>query len=234
MNNSAVQIKGIKDGLLITLGDGEWEEVQRALLNHLDQQAEFLRGARLALDVGGRVLRAVELGPLTREISDRGLILFAVLSGSAVTERSAQSYGLSTRLSAGGPRARQQVQTPNLPDTNLQGGDNALLVRRTLRSGFSLVHAGHVVVIGDVTPGAEVTASGNVLVWGRLRGVVHAGAEGDEAAVVCALELSPMQLRIAGHAAQAPRRRLRIQPEMACLQNGVVMLEVWNPKREIG
>jgi septum site-determining protein MinC len=235
MNTTTVQIKGIKDGLLVTLGEGDWDDVHQALLTHLDQQGEFLRGARLALDVGSRALKAVELGPLTREISDRGLTLFAVLGESPVTERSAQSYGLATRLSAGGPRgAKAQPQTPNLPDTNLQGGEAAVLVQRTLRSGYSLTHTGHVVVIGDVNPGAEVVATGSVVVWGKLRGVVHAGAEGNQSAVVCALDLSPMQLRIAGQAAQAPRKRFRTQPEMARLLNGQVVAEAWNPKREIG
>ncbi len=224
--NPNVQIKGIREGLLVNLGDGNWDEVHQALLAQLDQQAEFLRGARLALDVGNHILKAADLGPLTRELSDRGLTLWAVLSNSPTTERSAQSYGLATRL----PRPKPEPPAARLPDTNLQGGEGAILVRRTLRSGFSLQHPGHVVVIGDVNPGAEIVASGDVLVWGKLRGVVHAGAEGNENALVCALELSPVQLRIAGQIAVPPKRRGKPQPEMARLQAGQVVVEAWNPK----
>ena len=68
-----VQIKGIREGLMVTLGEGSWDELHPVLLEHLDQQAGFLQGARLALDVGSLVLKAVDLGQLTKEISERGL-----------------------------------------------------------------------------------------------------------------------------------------------------------------
>ncbi|MBC7106160.1 MAG: septum site-determining protein MinC, partial [Firmicutes bacterium] len=77
--------------------------------------------------------------------------------------------------------------------------DQTILVRRTLRSGQRLCYNGNVVILGDVNPGAEVVAAGNVIVMGVLRGVVHAGANGNEEAVVLAFRLRPTQLRIAGH-----------------------------------
>jgi septum site-determining protein MinC len=225
--NPKIQMKGIREGLLVTLGDQPWDEVHQALLEHLDQQAEFLHGARLALDVGNHVLKAADLGHLSKEIADRQLTLWAVISNSQVTERSAQSFGLATRLFKPKPetvtaRAEAPVQTAG----------SGILVRRTLRSGASLKHPGHVVVIGDINPGAEIIARGDVVVWGRLRGMVHAGAEGDEAAVVCALDLSPTQLRIASLIAVTPKRRGKPQPEMARIANGQVVAEPWDPKRE--
>jgi septum site-determining protein MinC len=110
-------------------------------------------------------------------------------------------------------------------------GEGAVLVRRTLRSGYSLQHKGHVIVIGDANPGSEIIAAGDIVVWGRLLGVVHAGAEGDEGAVVCALDLSPTQLRIAGQISIPPKRRGKPQPEMARIENGKVVAELWNPKK---
>lgn len=226
--NPKIQIKGIREGLLITLGDQPWEEVHQALLEHIDQQAEFLRGARLALDVGNHVLKAADLGHLSKEITERELTLWAVISNSPATERSAQSFGLATRLFKPRPEP-----VASKPETVAQGAlGSAILVRRTMRSGASLHHPGHVVVIGDINPGAEIVARGDVVVWGRLRGMVHAGAEGDEGAVVCALDLSPTQLRIAGQIAVTPKRRGKPQPEMAHISNGQVVAEPWDPKRE--
>lgn len=77
--------------------------------------------------------------------------------------------------------------------------------RGTLRSGQSCRHAGTVVILGDVNPGAQVISGGDVLVWGRLRGFVHAGAMGDVQAIVAALDFEPVQLRIAGHIAMTPK-----------------------------
>lgn len=217
-----VRIKGIREGLLITIGEGEWIEVRQALMELLKQQAEFLRGGRLILDVGNRILRAAELGQLRDDISDDDLALWGVLSNSPITEQTAQTLGLATRIN------KPKLERPSHPLDTALTGEGAVLVKRTLRSGFSLQHNGHIIVIGDVNPGAEITAGGNVVVWGRLRGMVHAGAEGDESAVVCALDLSPTQLRIAGQIATAPRRPSKPQPEMARLENGQVVAEVWS------
>lgn len=222
-----IQIKGIREGLLITLGEGTWAEVNQALLEQLDQQAEFLRGARLALDVGNHELKAVELGQLRNHISDRELSLWAVLSTSPTTERTAQTLGLATRIARSRP---EYINSRS--ETAPHAGEQAILVHRTLRSGVSLKHAEHVVVIGDVNPGSEIVAGGDIIVWGRLRGTVHAGAEGDEKAVVCALDLSPIQLRIAGQIALTPQRRGKSQPEIARLLDGQVVAEPWNPKRK--
>ena len=82
--------------------------------------------------------------------------------------------------------------------------ENTILVQRTLRSGQSVRYDGNVVVMGDVNPGAEVAATGNVIVMGALRGVVHAGAGGNENAVVMAFRLQPTQLRIANHITRPP------------------------------
>ena len=221
-----VQIKGIREGLLVTVGEGEWEQVHQALLEQLDEQGDFLHGARLALDVGNHVLKAAELGKLRSDISQHEMTLWAVLSNSPITEQTAQTLGLATRI------GKPQPEYPAArSETILQTGEDAILVHRTLRSGFSLNHAGHVVVLGDVNPGAEIIASGNILVWGHLRGMAHAGAEGNEHAIVCALDLSPTQLRIAGHIAMTPQRRGKPQPEMARLDDGQVVAENWDPKK---
>jgi septum site-determining protein MinC len=79
-----------------------------------------------------------------------------------------------------------------------------------------------------VNAGAEIVAGGSVIVWGRLRGVVHAGAQGNEKAVVCAMELAPTQLRIAGEIAVSPKKQGKSQPEVACLKDGQLVAEPWH------
>lgn len=222
-----VQIKGIREGLLITLGEGPWPEIREALVEHVEKQAEFLRGGRLILQVGNHILRAAELGHLRDTLSERGLSLWAVLSNSPITEQTAQMLGLATRINKPVPERTIAKST----DTAL-AGEQAVLVRRTVRSGFSVQHHGHVIVIGDVNPGGEIIAGGDVVVWGRLRGMVHAGAEGDEKSVVCALDLSPTQLRIAGQIALTPKRRGKTRPEIARISDGKVIAEPWNPKEK--
>lgn len=219
-----IRIKGVRDGLLVTFGEGEWPELQDALFKQIEERENFFAGAKMALEVGNHILHAAEMGSLRDRLSDKGVVLWAVLSNSPTTEATAQVLGLATRLSTPRPERVTRSVDANLP------GESAVLVQRTLRSGFRVAYQGHVVVIGDVNPGAEIIASGSVVVWGRLRGVVHAGAEGNEQATVCALDMSPTQLRISELIAVAPQRKGKPQPEVARVKNGQVIAEPWNMK----
>jgi septum site-determining protein MinC len=220
-DSSLVQIKGIRDGLLVSLGDAAWNVIHQALIERIEQQPAFFQGARLALDVGNQALKSTDLTALRDQLSERGVMLWAVLSNSATTENTAQLLGLATRIHK--TRPQQELQTARGIDD-----ETALWVNKTIRSGTRIEFAGHIVVFGDVNPGAEVIAGGSVIVWGRLRGVVHAGAQGNRQAVVCALDLSPTQLRVAGEIAVAPERRSKPQPEIVRIKDGQLQAEPWN------
>jgi septum site-determining protein MinC len=99
-----------------------------------------------------------------------------------------------------------------------------------VRSGQYVRHRGSIVVLGDVNPGAELIAEGDIIVWGKLRGIVHAGADGDEKAIIGALVLTPTQLRIAEQVARAPDyKRPRVAPaEIAHIRNGQIIVEPWS------
>jgi len=220
----SVMIKGVRDGLLITIGEGDWTNVQTHLIHQIEGRSEFFKGAKLALDVGNRIVHAADMGSLRDKLSEREISLWAVISNSPVTERTAQVLGLATRLST--PKPERVVRTMN---TDLPGED-AILIQRTLRSGFKVATRGHVLVIGDVNPGAEIHADGNVVVWGRLRGTVHAGAQGNETSMVCALELNPMQLRIGNIFYAPPNKKKKSGPELAKIKKNQVITEPWSSK----
>jgi septum site-determining protein MinC len=245
---SSLEIKGVRNGLLVHVRpDAEWVDVVRQLLTQIDRQSEFFKGARIALDVGDLSLRRQELGILQRMLSDRNVTLWAVLSTDATTVSTVRKLELQTNLVP--PEAAAGTQTgarpgPTVAETLLkidqddgapppinpeETGTPGVLLKRTLRSGRAIRDAGHVVVIGDVNPGAEIIAGGDVIVWGRLRGMVHAGAQGDETAMVCALDMMPVQLRIAGHIATSPKDQRRSpRPEMAMVRDSRIVVEAWN------
>jgi septum site-determining protein MinC len=220
-DTSLVQIKGIREGLLVSLGDAAWPVLRRALMERIEAQPAFFQGARLALDVGSQVLHVADLSALRDHLSERGIVLWAVISASSVTDNTSQILGLATRIHK--PRPQEMSTAKGIDD------ETALWVNKTLRSGTRIEFASHVVILGDVNPGAEVVAGGSVIVWGRVRGVVHAGAQGNQASIVCALDLSPTQLRIAGEIAVAPERRGKPQPEIVRLKDGRLQAEPWTP-----
>lgn len=79
-----------------------------------------------------------------------------------------------------------------------------LYLEQTLRSGMTLSYDGNIVIIGDAHPGSEIIARGDVVVWGILGGIAHAGARGNAKAKIRALKMNAIQLRIAGHYARRP------------------------------
>lgn len=220
--NSPIQIKGLRDGLLVSLDDAPWNEQRAALISQVDAQPSFFQGARLAVDVASQVLHVNDLVELRDALSERGISLWAVISESPTTENTAQLLGLATRISKPRPEEKRQFAVEDL------GEETAMLLNRTLRSGTRIEFSGHVVVLGDVNPGAEIIAEGNVIVWGRLRGMVHAGAKGNRSAVICALDLSPTQLRIADEVSAALKPRDHPRPEMARINaDGKLQAEFW-------
>ncbi len=197
--SSLIQIKGLRDGILISLGAGDWDYIQALLFTQIDERSAFFTGAKLALDVGTRTLRVAELTKVRDELSERDISLWAVVSESPKTVNTAQLLGLATRISKQRPN-----EMPREKVAEKSKGDGALWVQKTLRSGARVSYAGSIVVMGDVNPGAEIVAGGNILVWGRLRGSVHAGADVDGQkpaqnadAFVCALTMTPSRLQIA-------------------------------------
>jgi septum site-determining protein MinC len=224
MSSDRISIKGTSEGLIVTLGPGGWPSLVQELDQRLGEKASFFKGGRVGLSVGPRQLTQQQLEQVGQVLNRHNVTLWAVESESPSTREAAAQLGLEVGLGA----SVRTVATPS-PAPLAQG--EAILVQRTLRSGQVIHHPGHVVVIGDVNPGAEIRAGGSVIVWGRLRGTVHAGASAGqkEKAVVCALQLSPTQLRIGDHITRTPTDDTDHEPmpEMASVQDGQIVAEPW-------
>lgn len=223
---NAYAIKGFKEGLLITLGDEDWDEVRFQLLSQIDEKTKFFSGAKVAVEIGERVLHAAEMAGLRDALSDRGVKLFAVLSNSQVTDVNAESLGLKTRKSV--LRENTSGFGPAVLD-----GKPAILLQKTIRSGTSIKYAGNVIVDGDVNPGAEILTTGSIFIWGKLRGSVHAGMEGSESETICAMELDPINLRIANISLKDNKliRKLIRRPVRITITNGKLTIDYWENKK---
>jgi septum site-determining protein MinC len=218
---SLVQIKGIRDGLLATFADAPWEEQRLALLTQIDERPAFFQGARLAMDVGSQILKVNDLVDLRDFLSERNISLWAVISESSTTEQTSQLLGMATRISKPRPEERR-------PQVSEIADDTALFISKTLRSGVRIEFPGNVVVLGDVNAGAELIAEGSVIIWGRVRGMIHAGCKGDRAAVICALDLSATQLRIANEVSAVLKPPKDPRPEIASInKEGHLQAELW-------
>ena len=100
-----------------------------------------------------------------------------------------------------------------------------IIHKGTIRSGDRISSNGDLFIVGDVNPGAIVSAKKNVIVWGKLLGVALAGEGGNEKAIIASLYLNPLQLRIADIVAIGPKdKRKNYYPEVAHLEKETIII----------
>lgn len=195
-------------------------------------QGEAIRAAPALEDVAGLVRSAVEsaallsngslqgtvvldsrswrlgisqLADIQAALASRGLELVTVASSHPHTHVAAASLGLNSNWPHPSWDGNGSAGETTAGDAPANASVAELLVHRgTLRSGDHLQTEGTVLLLGDVNPGARISAGGHVLVWGRLRGTAHAGCSGNSDARIVALQLRPLQLRIAAAVARGP------------------------------
>jgi septum site-determining protein MinC len=222
-----IAIKGTRSGLLLTLEpETPFGDLLKALSERLAEAPAFFRGASLTVDTSRRTLRVSERLQLEKLLAHYQMSVTPLekqLEQQREIKRTIPLYLDETPPEAPGERNSEVT-----PQRDPRETDDTLFIRRTVRSGQAIHHASNVVVLGDVNPGAEIVAGGDIIVWGVLRGMVHAGYPDNEQSVVCSLYLSPVQLRIA-HLLSRPPEGFEAQPrpEVAMIRQGQIVVETW-------
>lgn len=239
----AVTVKGTQDGLMVHVApEASMEELLAQLKEKFQGEAQFFQEAEFVLDLGMRPFQESEFRTLRELLDSSGVRIKGILSDNPITKLMAQGEGIALvgnrSIISSRTRVDHPVKTQRLKDIEAEpvvyerhprrtGPGSALFIKKTVRAGQKIHFAGDITVMGDVNPGAEIVATGNIAVFGALRGVAHAGAEGDGSAIVLALELVPTQLRIADCIARAPERKHAAVnfPELARVREGQITIE---------
>ena len=101
-----------------------------------------------------------------------------------------------------------------------------ILHEGTVRSGDRISSNGNLCIIGDVNPGAIVSAKNNIYVWGKLLGIAFAGNSGNNNASIASLYLKPLQLRIADVIAIGPKDKPHNNyPEIALIDKRTIIIK---------
>ena len=231
---STINIKGRAGGILVEIGKGHWPDLLVALAERLTGAGNFFRNGAVALDLAERSLSEPELRQVHEMFTEQTLELVLVRTASPETFQVALDMGLAAQLETmeGQTTSSAQPALANLAD------EHHFVYAGHLRAGQVLQRREHILVIGDVNPGATVISDGDILVWGNLRGMAQAGARGDTKAVVAALNLIPVQLRIGDFIAIAPEPKIKRgwgrqrspvkQPEVAYLNQDRIVVEPWD------
>jgi septum site-determining protein MinC len=221
MKAQEVIFKGTRDGLrLVIYADENIENLKGSLHRRLQEADGFYSGARVRLDTRGAVVPPEWVEEVRMILEEYGLSLS---EGKPAGRKQQRVSGL------GASRAKKVQNDGGSASGELSRHGDTILVRRTLRSGQAVSFDGNVVVMGDVNPGSEVLATGDIVVFGSLRGIAHAGSAGKVDACVVALRLIPTQLRIADKITRAPDDEMQMPqgPEVAYLREGSIVIEPW-------
>ena len=152
--------------------------------------------AKVHLVAQDRLLDGRQLQALHQALQSAELILVRVITNRRQTAVAAASAGYSVEQQL----PLKTLHTSPEKETVLE----SLYLETTVRSGREINYPGTVVILGDVNAGGLVVATGDILIWGKLKGVAHAGAKGNTQCRIMALEMQPTQLRIADAVARAP------------------------------
>jgi septum site-determining protein MinC len=249
-------LRGRLDGLEVTLSGRDLGEALDELEARLAEQPTFYRGASAVANYGENVPSAEDVTRLRALLAGAGITLRAVTGTGEGLELLARAQGLqfeslAPRLSdsarslvadfagartdiaqrrkrgeASVQRAKAEAPRP-APELRLvEALPTTLYHAATLRGGQTLHHTGNIVIVGDVNPGAELVATGDIIVFGRLAGIAHAGAQGDASARIFALDLAATQLRIATliAAEEGAQRRGARGAEAAIARDGQIVV----------
>lgn len=179
-NSQMVTIKGTRDGLTLRLNDqcsfdSILEELYDKLsVNGVDDGQPMIR---VTIQLGKRYLTMDQKEMLKRIIREKQKLVVEHIESDVITKEEAFAWKENSEI------------TP---------------IVRTIRSGQLIEVKGDLLLLGDVNPGGKVIATGNIFILGHLRGIAHAGFDGNEEAVISASYMKPNQLRIAGQLSRAP------------------------------
>lgn len=210
MNHNSVIIKGNKYGIVVVLDvDMDFEELKVKIAEKFRDSAKFFENAQMAISFEGRKLNNDEQREVLNIIAEETELHVVCVIENDPQKEDVFKKALDEKL----------MELSNTTGQFYKGN---------LRSGQVLESETSIIVIGDVNPGARIVSKGNIIVLGSLKGTVFAGATGNTNSFVLALDLSPVQIRIADTIARAPDKPVKNavkETKIAFLEDGNIYIE---------
>lgn len=211
-----VTIKANNFGLLIYLNpELSFEEVKQALGEKFRETKDFFGSATMAISFEERQLSLEEQEELLEEIlSNSNLKVSCIIDKDSLKEKKFMETIKKYEL---------------MNDVRM-----SKIYKGNFRSGKQMSFDTGVVIIGDVNPGAKISASGNIIVLGSLKGEAEAGVNGNDRTFIFALDMNPIQLRIGSKIARCADSssilsgEKNIGPQVAFIENNNIYIEAFH------
>ncbi len=208
-----VSIKGREYGLEIVLNPkATYPVLREELMQKLQKNKAFFSDSETKVAILGKKLSDAQKNEIKRvfamDFGIKDVIFEEVPSHKKEVEQKAQ----------------KEEKPPLVERKTQEATAESIFINNTIRSGQRIESEGDIVVVGDVNPGGEVIAAGSIAVFGKLRGLVHAGCFGRTDVCVAAVVMCPKQLRISGRVISFPKDRESTGPEVAELVSGKLVI----------
>ena len=194
------------DTVLITLPSenkseiNQWQRIVddfKIRLQKIDKSWQL--GTKAHLQSQDRLLDTRQISEIKTILEQIGLTLHLIITRRRQTAVAASSAGYSVQQ-----EIFTGITTPDEETNSHQDLAEPLYLKTTIRSGVEICHPSTVIILGDVNPGANILAGGDIFIWGNLKGIAHAGYMGNRQSLIMALKLEATQLRIADLVATVP------------------------------
>jgi len=213
--SNLVRIKGNRYGLNIWLSlEESFERIQSALIAKLKDGRKFFGHSKVSIEFSGYLLTQEEEQTLVDLIhTHTDMTVYCIVDETITPIQIKDTEEIVPE--------KQIIIEQSIPK------EAAVFHQGTLRSGQTLDVDTGIIILGDVNPGAKVTAKGNVVVIGSLKGYVHAGNGGSDHAFVFALNMQPTQIRISRVIARSPDRfsKEKTEPQLAFLEDNRIVID---------
>lgn len=211
--NNSVIIKGNKYGIVVVMDPlVGYEELKALIKEKFTESGKFFENAKMAIQFEGRQLTDEQEKEILDIISENTTMhIVCIMDNDEKTEEV----------------FKKTVEQKLMELENNTGQ----FYKGILRSGASLEFETSVIIIGDVNHGARVVSKGNIIVLGSLKGNAFAGACGNTNSFVVALDMRPMQIRIADTIARSPDNPIKEESreaKIAFLEEGNIYIEPLN------
>lgn len=209
MNNPVI-IKGNKYGIIVVLdSDMDYESLREKIAEKFRESAKFFDKAQMALSFEGRKLTNEQQRDVLNIIAEETMLHVVCVVEDDPGQEEKFKKALDEKL---------------LELSNASGQ----FYKGNLRSGQVLESETSIIVIGDINPGARIVSKGNIIVLGSLKGSVFAGASGNNNSFVVALDMNPVQIRIADTIARSPDKPEKTaakETKIAFMEDGNIYIE---------
>ncbi len=189
--------------------ESDWKDI-------IPRKLYEMKPGAVTLDCNYWELNYSEIKKLILLCENNGFSINLIISNIPKTIVSSSSLGYRSCLSQKSEELNRSINKSTMSQS--QNYLETFFHKGTLRSGEHLEFDGDVLLLGDINPGAKISATGDVMVWGRLRGTAHAGKPNNSQAKIVALQLRPLQLRIADQIARGPQEK----PEEGLAEQAII------------